>query len=410
MNAGEESRPDAVDEVIALREEVARLKKIVRVLMDRSERITGEAVSEYGLFQRQLVLGEVVHKRTEQLRQALYENQMMTRRLRESEAKFRSLAEQSLVGIAVTDGTRFVYANDHFANTFGYTQAEMMALPLMDTVAATDSEVVAEHLRACQADEAHDRVLSYQGHKKDGSLIDLELSSSRMIAGDDNLVLVVTDVTARKKAEHEVLTLNERLTELASRDPLTGLYNRRLMEDSMERETAIALRRNTPLSVVMCDIDRFKAVNDTYGHQAGDEVLKAFASLLESHCRRSDIAYRYGGEEFIAVFPGMAVGPATDWAERQRIAVSEAKIPTESGVLRITASYGVASFPAHGRTWQEVVMAADTALYTAKISGRNQVRRAPFPVSSADEGHSERASNHDVPRSTNLARGNGSWM
>jgi diguanylate cyclase (GGDEF)-like protein/PAS domain S-box-containing protein len=410
MNADEKSRPDAADEVVALRGEVARLKKIVRVLMDRSERITGEAVSEYGLFQRQLVLGEVVHKRTEQLRQALHENQMMTRRLRESEAKFRSLAEQSLVGIAVTDATRFIYANDHFANTFGYTQAEMISLPLMATVAATDSELVAEHLHACQADEAHDRVLSYQGRKKDGSLIDLELSSSRMVAGDDNLVLVVTDVTARKKAEHEVLTLNERLTELASRDPLTGLYNRRLMEDSMEREAAIALRRNTPLSVVMCDIDRFKSVNDTYGHQAGDEVLKAFASILESQCRRSDIACRYGGEEFIAVFPGMAVGPATDWAERQRVAVSEAKIPTESGVLRITASYGVASFPTHGRTWQEVVMAADTALYTAKISGRNQVCRAPFPVTSADESQGERASNHDVPRSTNLARGNGYSM
>jgi diguanylate cyclase (GGDEF)-like protein len=157
------------------------------------------------------------------------------------------------------------------------------------------------------------------------------------------------------------------------------------MEASLERELASAARTGSPLSVVMCDIDHFKAVNDTYGHQTGDDVLKAFSSLLKRRCRKSDIACRFGGEEFLLVLPGMPVGLAADWAEGARSATSTTPLSAGSGGLNITASFGVSSFPAHGQTWEELISAADAALYAAKSGGRNQVRRALFPVTVSED-------------------------
>ena len=387
MTPAGDMRPDAPAEVESLRADVARLNKMVRVLMDRSERVTGDAVSEFGRFQRRIVLGETVRQRTEELNRALSENETITRRLKVSEARFRGLAEQTLVGIAVVDESGFLYVNAHFAETLGYTQSELTALPLMLTVAETGRELFAGHLHKCQEDQPHEALLAYEGRRKDGSLVDLELSSSRMVTGDDEeaLILVVKDVTARRQAEREVQALNERLAEMAVRDPLTGLYNRRFMEASLERELIAAMRNGTSLSVVIGDIDHFKSVNDTYGHQAGDEVLQVFSSLLKQLCRKSDIACRYGGEEFLMVFPGMPVGLAAVWAERARGTVSATEIAVGSSELHITSSFGVANFPGNGQTWQEVIAAADAALYSAKTGGRNQVRRAPFPVSVCDE-------------------------
>ena len=157
------------------------------------------------------------------------------------------------------------------------------------------------------------------------------------------------------------------------------------MEASLEREIIAATRNNAPLSVVIGDIDHFKSVNDTYGHQTGDEVLQSVSSLLNQLCRKSDIACRYGGEEFLIVFPGMPVGLAADWAEQARQSVSATEISVGSSELHITASFGVAGFPAQGKTWQEVIGAADAALYSAKTGGRDQVRRAPFPISVCDD-------------------------
>ena len=387
MSSAGEHEVGAPADVDGLQAEVARLNRVVQVLMDRSERMTGEAVSEYGRFQRRLVLGEVVRQRTEQLHVALSENETITRSLKVSEARFRGLAEQSLVGIAVVDESGFLYVNAHFAETLGYAQSELAALPPLYTVADADRRPFADHLHTCIKDEPQEALLAYEGCKKDGSSVDLELSSSRMVTGDDEtaLILVVKDVTARKQAEREVQALNDRLAELAVRDPLTGLYNRRFMEASLERELVAAARNNTPLSVVMGDIDHFKSVNDTHGHQAGDEVLQTVGSVLRQLCRKSDIACRYGGEEFLIVFPNMPVGLAADWAERARQTVSAARVAAGSGELHITASFGVAGFPAQGKTLQEVIGAADAALYSAKAGGRDQVRRAPFLISVCED-------------------------
>ncbi|MBN1320210.1 MAG: GGDEF domain-containing protein [Thermoleophilia bacterium] len=361
-----------------LRAEIVRLEKIVQVLMDRAERTTDQDMSEFQLFERTLVLGDVIRQRTDELRRALEQNEKITRTLRESEARFRGLAEQSLAGIAMVEAGCFTYVNLRFAETFGYARDELMALPLMETVSAGSWTAVVEHIRKSLANESVETVLGYKGKKKDGSTIDLELSCSRMEpAAREAVILVVADVTSRRQAERKIQALNRRLAEQAIRDPLTGLYNRRFMEESIARELVRAARNGYPVSLVMCDIDHFKSVNDDHGHQAGDRVLRALGKLLRRRCRSSDIPCRYGGEEFLLVFPDMPGDVAVEWAEHMRAAVEAMVIRHQGRTVRVTASFGVAVYPTHGTTPQQVMSAADDAQYAAKAAGRNQVKRAP---------------------------------
>ena len=361
-----------------LRAEIARLEKIVQVLMDRAERTVDQDMSEYQLFEGTLMVGDLIRRRTDELGRALERNEKITRTLRESEARFRGLAEQSLAGIAIVEAGYFTYMNLRFAETFGYERDELLTLPLMETVSAGSWAAVIEHVRRRLADEPVETVLGYKGKKKDGSKIDLELSCSRMEpAVREAVTLVVTDVTLRRQAERKVQALNRRLARQAIRDPLTGLYNRRFMEESIARELARAARSGYPVSLVMCDIDHFKSINDDYGHQAGDRVLRAVSKLLKQRCRSSDIPCRFGGEEFLLVFPDMPGDIAKEWAEQTRAAVEAMAIKHQGKTLRVTASFGVAVYPTHGTTSQQVMSAADDAQYAAKTAGRNQVKGAP---------------------------------
>ncbi len=157
------------------------------------------------------------------------------------------------------------------------------------------------------------------------------------------------------------------------RDPLTGLYNRRALEESLHRELARARRRAEPVSVIAIDADHFKRINDTYGHEGGDAVLRALARLLLDSVREEDIACRLGGEEFVVILPGMAKGGALERAETVRHAVQRMHIPVGSEAVQITASVGVAVFPEHGETETDLLRAADAAVYGAKSAGRNRV-------------------------------------
>ncbi|HQR03243.1 MAG: diguanylate cyclase [Proteobacteria bacterium] len=203
-----------------------------------------------------------------------------------------------------------------------------------------------------------------------------------------------TDITERKHAEfavaeanarlqaklEEIEALQEQLAEQAARDGLTGLYNRRYLDQTLEREVARARREGLPLSIVMFDLDHFKQLNDTYGHQAGDAVLKNIADLLRADTRTEDIACRYGGEEFLILLPNMPLDIAQARAEswRQRIAGTSLDFGRFS--LSITASFGVAGYPDHGKSTDTLTRAADDALYVAKRTGRNRVETFTPPV------------------------------
>lgn len=157
------------------------------------------------------------------------------------------------------------------------------------------------------------------------------------------------------------------------RDPLTGLYNRRALEESLHREVARARRRSDPISVIAIDADHFKRINDTYGHDGGDGVLRALARLLLDSVREEDVACRLGGEEFVVILPGMGKDGALERAETVRHAIQRMRIRVGAQTIQMTASVGVAVFPEHGETEADLLRAADAALYGAKSAGRNRV-------------------------------------
>ncbi|MGH7266613.1 MAG: diguanylate cyclase [Candidatus Rokuibacteriota bacterium] len=170
------------------------------------------------------------------------------------------------------------------------------------------------------------------------------------------------------------LRLQETLRSQAIRDPLTGLFNRRYMEESLEREVRRSARSGGPLGIIMLDIDHFKAFNDAHGHPAGDALLAALGTFLRAHVRAEDIACRYGGEEFTLILPDASLEATRERAQEVRDRVTKLEIPYRGGSLpSITVSLGVAGFPQHGAVGQDVLMAADAALYRAKHDGRDRV-------------------------------------
>jgi len=179
------------------------------------------------------------------------------------------------------------------------------------------------------------------------------------------------------------IRLRESLRQQSIRDPLTGIFNRRYLEETLQREFSRARRLNQPLSIIMFDIDHFKAVNDSYGHEAGDVVLQSIARELQSIVRTEDIVCRFGGEEFVVVMPGMDFKKAAARASLILQAVRNLELLVgETKLIKITMSAGVASFPSHGKTPAEVLQAADQALFRAKKLGRDRVVEAEGQIDS----------------------------
>ena len=174
------------------------------------------------------------------------------------------------------------------------------------------------------------------------------------------------------------LHLRETLQNQSIRDALTGLFNRRFLEEALYKEIARAQRNKTKIGVMMLDVDHFKRFNDTYGHEAGDLVLQSIGTLLKKQIRSSDIACRYGGEELTIILPESSLQNTQIKADQIRKAIGELKVACRGIVLSgITASLGVAEFPRHGDDGAALLQAADAALYRAKATGRNQVIMAP---------------------------------
>jgi diguanylate cyclase (GGDEF)-like protein len=182
------------------------------------------------------------------------------------------------------------------------------------------------------------------------------------------------------------LQLRETLRNQSIRDSLTGLFNRRYMEESLAREFHRAIRRKSPLAVIMIDIDHFKRFNDTYGHELGDQLLREFGKFLGKNIRGEDIACRYGGEEFTLILPDAPLEGASKRAESLRQGVQDISIPLkDGGRANITMSMGLAIGPEKGQTPEALVRLADAALYQAKSAGRDRLIIAPPQAQDAAE-------------------------
>lgn len=203
----------------------------------------------------------------------------------------------------------------------------------------------------------------------------------------EQLALTVAEDMALALAN---LKLRETLRSQAIRDSLTGLFNRRYMEETLERELKRSQRTGSPIAVVMMDLDHFKDYNDTFGHSAGDELLNALGNLVKTQIRGEDIACRYGGEEFLLIIPGAVMEVALERAELLRRAVKDMHVQ-HRGLKPITLSLGVAVYPVHGETGLDLIRAADIALYQAKREGRDRV------IAAANPGETPKATPIDLP-------------
>jgi len=211
------------------------------------------------------------------------------------------------------------------------------------------------------------------------------LAQGILAGGDDFICKPVSEVVLLAKVramlriaarQREICEVHRQLKDIATLDSLTGIPNRRYFDDTLAAEWKRCLRTDTPISIVLSDVDFFKQFNDIYGHQAGDACLKAVASTLsESLFRVEDSVARYGGEEFVAILPGTDASGAYAVAERMRQSARELCIPHERGIGgQLSCSFGVAStHPRPDKVPQQLLRFADAGLYAAKRAGRNRV-------------------------------------
>ncbi len=212
--------------------------------------------------------------------------------------------------------------------------------------------------------------LEYRIRRRDGEVVWVLERGCAVVIDDQPLIEgIILDITERKRMEQQ-------LEWLATRDQLTGLYNRRTMDERLRDELARAQRYNRPVSVLWLDLDNFKRVNDHYGHQVGDEVLRHLTRRLQDAIRDNDLLARYGGEELIVAMPEVGLEGALEAAERIRgIVARDAYDASEGTTIRLTVSIGVAAYPEHGHDMDTLYRAADDAMYQGKQAGRNTVHR-----------------------------------
>ncbi|MEW6499919.1 MAG: PAS domain S-box protein [Thermodesulfobacteriota bacterium] len=297
----------------------------------------------------------------------------------------RAIFENSLVGILLLSGERVVAdVNPRFCEITGYGREELLGQSVEKLHLSREAyeRFGADYYDRLVADDfIH---VEYQLRRKDGTPIWCLFSGKALEPPDlaRGVVWVIDEITERKRAEAQRQQLIEELREMQEaliaqsiRDPLTGLFNRRYLEEALGKEVSKSRRHNLPIGLILFDIDHFKKINDRYGHLAGDMVLRRLGELLRGHIREEDVACRYGGEEFVVLFSGIAEGDALRRAEQLReLVVRELVVETDGQVLRdITISLGVAVRQGKGASGVELLAAADEALYRAKNQGRNRV-------------------------------------
>lgn len=219
------------------------------------------------------------------------------------------------------------------------------------------------------------------------SVADLEAAVAQATAGHGKSAAFRQAVARTVAAAIDAIRDRERLQNLASCDPLTGLSNRRFMEEELDRQMHLMAQLGQPMAVAMLDLDHFRDCNERHGHLAGDLFLRSLAVLLQGFRQGSDVPCRYGGEEFVLIMPSATAPEAVARLEPLRRRLAEMGIHHEGRLLQpVTASIGVAEFPTHGATRIAVLNAADAALYQAKRGGRNRTCLADSAVFSIKNG------------------------
>lgn len=297
--------------------------------------------------------------------QELLQREKTRRALLDSAELFHCVFDAVGHGILVLDAAtgELLLANPALCRMLDYPHDGLLALQLEQLQAAAATPALRNFLLAPQL-PAHPARLPLR--RSDGSTLNAEVASSAVdLQGRSLRIGLFRDISDTERAEQA--------EEQARHDGLTTLYNHRTFQELLGLELARAQRHGTPVSLLMIDIDRFKQINDTLGHQAGDAVLRQLASLLLDSARNIDQVCRYGGEEFVLILPMTTTQEALHVAERMRKLVEVHEFACGPGhYRRLTVSIGVASYPLHAQTQPALIAAADAAMYAAKQAGRNR--------------------------------------
>jgi diguanylate cyclase (GGDEF)-like protein/PAS domain S-box-containing protein len=296
--------------------------------------------------------------------------------IKTSELRYRRLFEAAQDGILILNAETgaITDVNPYLIKMLGYSRDELLGRKLWEVGAFPDIEASQNAFAALQEEE-YIRYDDLPLRAQSGRLIDVEFVSNVYWVGEERVIQCnVRDITERKQAQNTLLKSQALLREQSVRDYLTGLFNRRYMEETLERELLRAARKHQPLGIIMLDVDNLKTFNDTWGHAMGDETLRKLGGLLFNQVRAEDIACRYGGDEFILILPDAPRDVTFERGERICELAKQLRLRFDGHSLTVaTLSIGVAVFPEHGQTSTAILRAADTALYRAKQAGRNRV-------------------------------------
>ena len=297
-------------------------------------------------------------------------------RLKESELRYRRLFETAQDGILILDAETgaITDVNPFLIDMLGFSREEFVQKKVWEVGAFRDIEASQDAFEALQKNK-YIRYENLPLKAKDGRLIQVEFVSNVYEVGDEKVIQCnIRDITERAQAQEALLQSEALLREQSVRDHLTGLFNRRYLEETLARELLRASRKELSLGIIMLDVDGFKEFNDTFGHAAGDAILKELGILLLEHVRGEDMPSRYGGDEFVIVLPDASREVTHERAELIRENVHHFHIQYEGQILEaVTLSLGIAVFPKDGSTPETVLKAADDALYRAKREGRDRV-------------------------------------
>ncbi len=303
---------------------------------------------------------------------------LFKKELEKQKERFRSLLENASIGMFIIKNNKFIYFNKKFQELIGYSEKRLKDLNFTQILGEKYREIFDDISLKIINNEIVKLPLEAKLKRKDDQTIYVELFLNRIKYDDDiSLQGFVNDITKRKLLEIELRDVNKKLKELSIRDELTGVFNFRYFREMLKLKYLESKRYNTPLGLIIIDIDDFKNVNDTYGHLAGDFVLKNVAKIILNSVRNIDIVSRYGGDEFILILPNATDNDLIKIAERILNNIKSFDFWYELNKINVTVSIGMSSFVGKEeliKNEDDLLRFADEALYTVKNhKGKNNI-------------------------------------